>query len=325
MPLAETCFGTSSVDPASQLVAWNRAVRDLHFEMAFEASSRKKFDGTLRSYADQSFRIVVFEEQATTITRDERHVRADGSDVLELLVPIDGGFEVEQDGAVARCGAGSFVLVDAAKPFQLRQPARISALILKMGRQSLRNRLLDLEGACGRIIDCGVGMPRLVVDALGSLASQCGYLSSPSFLSGCESVVGLLGEAIIEALSEQANLSTSQMAIFRRARDRLRERACDHDLRLQDVACDIGISERYIQLLFTRRGTTFSDCLRRVRLARARETLARTGERHKTVTEVAYECGFSNSAYFSTAFRETYGQTPSEYRRSVFSATGVLQ
>ncbi len=32
------------------------------------------------------------------------------------------------------------------------------------------------------------------------------------------------------------------------------------------------------------------------------------------ITEICYECGFSDSSYFGKAFRKAYGLSPREYR-----------
>jgi len=35
-----------------------------------------------------------------------------------------------------------------------------------------------------------------------------------------------------------------------------------------------------------------------------------------TVTEIAFMCGFTNSNYFTTLYKKTFGVTPSDDRRS---------
>ena len=63
--------------------------------------------------------------------------------------------------------------------------------------------------------------------------------------------------------------------------------------------------------------TNFSpvELLRDMRLQRARMLLAST---EKSVSEIAYETGFSTPAYFTKCFRDAFGETPSDFR------TGLL-
>ncbi|MCM1336865.1 MAG: substrate-binding domain-containing protein [Candidatus Amulumruptor caecigallinarius] len=53
------------------------------------------------------------------------------------------------------------------------------------------------------------------------------------------------------------------------------------------------------------------ELLRKLRLERARELLTSTS---RSVSEIAYEVGFSAPAYFTRVYRETYGETPTELR-----------
>lgn len=53
------------------------------------------------------------------------------------------------------------------------------------------------------------------------------------------------------------------------------------------------------------------ELIRNLRLKQARKLLTSTD---KTVSEIAYESGFSTPAYFTKCYRDTYGETPSETR-----------
>ena len=51
------------------------------------------------------------------------------------------------------------------------------------------------------------------------------------------------------------------------------------------------------------------------RLQRCYDLLTRPEPRPLSVTEVAYQLGFSSSSHFSTAFRRKFGISPSDLRR----------
>ena len=56
------------------------------------------------------------------------------------------------------------------------------------------------------------------------------------------------------------------------------------------------------------------ELLRRLRLKKSRDLLATT---QKSVSEIAYEVGFSTPAYFTRCYREAYGETPTELRERI--------
>jgi len=70
-------------------------------------------------------------------------------------------------------------------------------------------------------------------------------------------------------------------------------------------------SSRFSHLFAESTGMPVSRYIARVRLERARELLIGSMRR---VTEIAFACGFSDSLYFSRAFRKAYGISPREYR-----------
>lgn len=86
------------------------------------------------------------------------------------------------------------------------------------------------------------------------------------------------------------------------------------DLTPLNTARAIGVSVRQLHLLFEPTGVSFSRYVLAQRLERARTELA---DPERTVLEVALSCGIESSAVFYRAFRQAYGVTPTEYRRSL--------
>ena len=65
-------------------------------------------------------------------------------------------------------------------------------------------------------------------------------------------------------------------------------------------------------------GETLNQYIQRIRVERAAAKLAYNPK--KSITEIALECGFSSSATFARAFKETFGMSASKWR-----STGCLQ
>lgn len=78
------------------------------------------------------------------------------------------------------------------------------------------------------------------------------------------------------------------------------------------IADAVGVSEREVTRSFRKDlNQTPIEYLISYRLNEAKRLLA---ESSLTITEICYQCGFSDSAYFGKVFRRTYGITPSAYR-----------
>ncbi len=61
-------------------------------------------------------------------------------------------------------------------------------------------------------------------------------------------------------------------------------------------------------------GLTFTDYLGRVRVERAKTLLL---DRHRQVSEVAFEVGFGSLSHFNRVFRKVTGSSPTEYREEL--------
>jgi AraC family transcriptional regulator len=69
-------------------------------------------------------------------------------------------------------------------------------------------------------------------------------------------------------------------------------------------------------------GETLNSFIQRIRLEKAAMKLA--ADPKKSITEVAFEGGFSSSSVFARAFRESFGMSASEWRRKIGKPEGKL-
>jgi len=93
-------------------------------------------------------------------------------------------------------------------------------------------------------------------------------------------------------------------------------RKCSEDIHLKNVAEYIGLSPIYLErVLRNDMGTTFLRHLTRCRLAKA---LSLCNTTPKTISEIAYECGFSDPYDFSRVFKKYFGLPPPPFQGQVF-------
>jgi AraC-like DNA-binding protein len=81
-----------------------------------------------------------------------------------------------------------------------------------------------------------------------------------------------------------------------------------------EIASAVGISVRHLHRLFSLRAHTVGDWIRWRRLQQCRRELANPHLREKTITEIAFFWGFSDSAHFSHCFRQQFGTCPRTFR-----------
>jgi transcriptional regulator GlxA family with amidase domain len=82
---------------------------------------------------------------------------------------------------------------------------------------------------------------------------------------------------------------------------------------IADLARKVGCSERELCRLFKKYGnTTPSETWRNLRLAHAQWLLLNSD---RSITQIAYECGFADSAHFTRLFKLLHQEPPDAYRR----------
>lgn len=105
-------------------------------------------------------------------------------------------------------------------------------------------------------------------------------------------------ESTIDRLLEYLNVNLSQK------------------ITLDEAAAVAGFSKSHFSKIFKElTGFTFNNYLNLHRLLTARRLLEKTRD---SVTDIAYECGFADSGYFSTVFRNHFDMSPLEYRKKCF-------
>jgi transcriptional regulator GlxA family with amidase domain len=95
----------------------------------------------------------------------------------------------------------------------------------------------------------------------------------------------------------------------------LMEENLEAPLNIAVIAKMSGTSVRQLERAFiAAMNTSPNEFYRQMRLRYARWMLLNTARR---VTDIAYECGFADSAHFIRVFKETYGVTPGKLRTSL--------
>ncbi len=84
---------------------------------------------------------------------------------------------------------------------------------------------------------------------------------------------------------------------------------------LMDLAKNAGMSHtklnRYFKKIY---GATVFSWLRTYRLERSRHYLH---DQSRSITHIAFQCGFSSASHFAQAFKECYHCTPAEFRQQI--------
>jgi AraC-like DNA-binding protein len=92
-----------------------------------------------------------------------------------------------------------------------------------------------------------------------------------------------------------------------------------------EVAAAVGLSVRHLQRLFARNGTTAAEWIRERRLEHCRSDLCDPRFSRKSITEISFLWGFSDSAHFARSFKTRFGTSPRAFRSRVCTSPWALE
>ena len=111
---------------------------------------------------------------------------------------------------------------------------------------------------------------------------------------------------------EEEKLNAADKSFVGRLRSAIQENLSDSDFSVERLGEEIGLSRvqlyRKVKALT---GQTPVELLRKARLTKARQLLEKT---EKSVSEIAYEVGFTSPSYFNKCFKDEFDINPSSLR-----------
>lgn len=230
---------------------------------------------------------------------------------LILHLQNRGKGHYSQAGKSTRLEPGDAVLCSTGVPYTI-DLTRHETLVVEFPRHLLADRVADLDD---RLVTRLAGTSpalRIFHDFLLSLWQQ-GYREEhhPGWDQEIGSVfIDLLAMAMRGA--EYRQIGQPQPALAQRVRDIVEARLQDPHFTVSSIARDCNLSVRAVQMVFSAMGTTPSAYIQQRRLARAAEKMLSHPE--ATITQIAFDYGFNDSAYFTRCFRRHNGLTPREFR-----------
>ena len=240
--------------------------------------------------------------------RTDRDVRSAGADYYYAVFQVAGRSVMTQNDEVAPLAVGDVALLDAARPAGCF--ADVSQwLRIELPRQSLVSHL-GFEPRGGLHASGATRATRVLFDLVREVdqAEASGPSSAAAYLK--LAVYDLLGALFAPAPS--ASVSRHGDRLFARVRDVVKDGFADPDFNPRTVAAEAGISLRYLQKLFTARGSTCSDFIYSLRLDHAARLLHRRASlgTNQPLSEIAYISGFRDYTHFARKFRHRFGYPP---------------
>lgn len=237
-------------------------------------------------------------------------------DSYYLPLQLEGIAHCGQDGHGCRATARSMLLLDSRIPHYRELGAESRMLNVRLPKPLLERYLPDAGAVCVRPVSGDSGQGAVAWALLNSLWTQRTTLDA----AGLPALADVVARMVASLFGPLRRKDPDPPGAVSRHRRRLLEYIADNlddpQLDVQGTADACGISYRYVHLLMRDTGRTFSQYLLEHRLECCRSVLEARHDSARSITEIAFECGFNDASHFSRAFRGRYGLSPREFRRA---------
>jgi len=302
-------FCTADVDRSERLAYWNRIGSETYSQLSVEPRRGAEFGGALmrRAYGDAWLTQVtttpatVCGEPGEASTRDPEHAC--------VLLTDSGTSDHVADGKQVWLEPGVLSLHLTSRPYTIAFDETTRFVILKVPVARLAARLGNLRRLAGHRVEARdtsllAGFLRTLI-ARDDAANDAGWHDAIG-----DVIFDLLTIAYRGVLATTVPRSTVQDRWQRTVRDFVEHHLADSELGAPMIAHRLGVTPRYVQMVFASMATTASAYILGQRLELAAQLL-KSGR--SVITDVAFRTGFADLSYFYRSFRKRYGISPKRY------------
>ena len=301
---------TASLPRAQRFPFWADVVAQTFVPLECDTPVRSDFSGSIRHRRIGRIGITDVRASAQRAARTRATIARAPSDDLIVVVHVDGFCEVKQGDTTAMLRSGASAAVSAEQPYCFAFPAPFRQLVLKVPRMLLHD--IAPRGAT-RLLSLASGPSNLIRNL--TLAT----LDEPENFSADEEAA--VERAVLELLrsafggDEPRGGQGKGAARHDEARRFIERNLADPALSPAIVAAHVGVSVRSLARLFALRGTSIERTIWSCRLDTAKADLADPRQKNRSITDVAFSRGYSDSAHFSRSFAKAFGVTPRQFRK----------
>lgn len=300
-------FNTSDVAPPDRARYWNE-IADRVFTGTFVNVPGEDFTGQMLAWRVGQLDMIRTDSTHSAVGRTPL---PQNEERLILHLQCRGTSEHGQRRAECALQPGDFVLASPHEPYSIKLSGH-EMLVVEFPRAPLVERFAGVDDALMQRMCGSTPGGRVFHDFLLSLwqhGERAG--EDTEWESGVNSVFYDLAAMAMRG-AQRPHTAVGDADLRAKVTAMVLAHLDDPLLRTASIADACRISVRTVQNVFAAMGTTPTAYILEQRLRRAADRLVARPD--ASITEIAFELGFNDSAYFTRCFRQQYGIAPRDWR-----------
>jgi AraC-like DNA-binding protein len=319
MPNSEP-LATSSYD----FDAWCEVLSANDIPMQIVCDNRETFHAELRTRNLGGINFFDIRADAHHAVRTPALLKSDDTRVYGITLQMEGTSSITQDGQTSTLHPGDFALYDSTREFERDFPESYRCLIVRFPHAMMQLPSHTLSSVTATRFGANDGVGVVVSPFLAEMANNLSELSGWAGVRVAHALIDLVSSALAEKLTDAQIASANPRAhAFVRVCEYIMQNLGDPTLSPDVIAHANFISTRQVHKIFHAERITVSQFIRDRRLEECRRQLADPADAHLTVGQIAAQWGIYDGAHFSRIFRNAYGMSPRDYRRSQFDTSAA--
>ena len=316
-PVSEL-FSTDLVPMADRLDAWLFQAKQICGDCRFQFPSPPAFTGCIERRKVAGLELTRFSSSPLSFAKFPVVSASSPDRSCIVITQLEGVRRYYQEGTRTVLRPGDTTLLDSGRPWSSDCAGRCSRLYLRVPIWLMQDRLrLSTLPALPRI-SLATQMGSTLFRLLSSLFQEAEVFTAEEAASALDAYLEALASCLDGANRARPALSPPNR-FDHLIEGFIQENLADPTLGPAAIAQAVGISVRHLHRLFSARGRRVSDWIREQRLERCSADFADRRFSGKSITEIAFSWGFSDSAHFSRCFKLRFGVSPREFRLRVAS------
>ena len=314
---------TEGVPPGERCEFWRDIVARgaLRFRMDSLETANHAPHAEARLAAIGGLALVTFESAFTMrYSRTRAEIARSQPPYYFVQLQLAGPLQLQRGEQQFSLSVGDGFVVDPLREFEMTfavpDNARRRTLVAGFPKEAMTTRMPRPESLHGAVLRRNMPLARLLAGYLLKGFDVADDLTPEAATLFGEHAVELLTQSLRESWGKAPQPSEAwREALFIRACRLVRLRHGDPRLAPEPLARELGVSTRLLHRIFAEHGETVMKRVFVERLNRAENLLSAPEAAHRTVTDIAFSCGFNDSSHFGRVFAAHKSMTPTEWRR----------
>jgi AraC family transcriptional activator of tynA and feaB len=311
-------FSTEQVATSDRIDAWQWYARRFCGDCHFRFPNLRTFHGSIDSKKVGGLDLSLFSSTSLGFTKLPGGSRLPENRFYTVITQLEGIRSYSQNHTAVFLNPGDTTVIDAAVPWSSECVGHCARLYLRVPGWLMQDRLRTMAVPIGRRICGSSPLGATLFHLADSIYRNASMLAEEEGTAMLDAYFDILSACVghhetrFESAHDRADLAAQ-------IKDFIEAHLAETNLGPSEIAAAVGISVRHLHRVFARKGHTVGDWIRERRLEQCRNDLADARLRERSITDIAFGWGFSESAHFSRSFKKVFGVCPREYRSQVWA------